>query len=158
MIILGIDPGLATTGYGFIDCGSQFLKLIDAGVVRTFSKQSFPDRLKKIYGDIASLISQYKPGELAIESVFYARNARAAIEMGHARGVIVLAAVQQDMRVVEYAARVVKQAIVGHGAASKQQVQRMVKELLHLELLPRPFDMADAIAIGLCHALRWTKC
>lgn len=154
MVVLGVDPGLERTGYAFISVVARKWQLLDAGIVRTQSGQQFPERLKTIYDGLSSLIEVHQPNELAVENLFYSQNPRAAIEMGHVRGVVILTAVLHAIPVIEYAARVIKKAVVGHGNASKQQVQKMVKELLHLEQLPKPYDMADAIAIALCHILR----
>ena len=154
MIIVGVDPGLAATGYAFIEKSEKFWHLIDAGVVHTTSRQIFPERLGKIYQVVADLIQQYQPEALSVERLFHAYNAKSAIDTGHARGVILLAAVHYHVPVFEYAATEVKQSVVGNGAASKQQVQFMVQKLLNLDSPPKPYDKADAIAISLCHAFR----
>jgi crossover junction endodeoxyribonuclease RuvC len=149
-IILGIDPGSHVTGYGLINAVAGRYDYLTSGHVRT-SGDALPQRLGQIYQAIDTLIGRHAPEEFAIEQVFMARNADSALKLGQARGVAMVAAVNHGLPVAEYSARQVKQAIVGQGAARKEQVQYMVARLLGLPGLPRT-DAADALGIALCHA------
>jgi crossover junction endodeoxyribonuclease RuvC len=154
MIVLGIDPGTLITGYGVIERGRGRTRLLGCGTIRNDSRQPLARRLKIIYTGICEVIDQFHPSECAIESAFYGKNAQSALKLGHARGVSMLAAVEQDIPTSEYSPREVKKAIVGKGNASKEQVQFMVKRLLNLSDMRMPVDASDAIAIALCHLQR----
>ena len=147
--ILGIDPGSRITGYGLIECSGQKLKYISSGCIRVQS-ENFPNRLRQIFSALTEIISEFQPHEMAIEQVFMHKNADAALKLGQARGAAICAVQCGDIPVFEYAARQVKQALVGKGNAEKQQVQHMVKILLGIkgEL---QMDASDALAISLCH-------
>ena len=151
--VLGIDPGSRITGYGFVDCveGQRSAPpiYVASGCVRPKAK-AFPERLAEIYRGVSQLIVLYEPQMLSIEEVFMARNPQSALKLGQARGVAIAAAVAHDLPVAEYAARRVKQVVVGTGGASKTQVQHMVRVLLKLPAAP-PEDAADALAIAICH-------
>ena len=147
--ILGIDPGSRLTGYGLIYVRGRSLEYCASGCIRT-SGDALPARLGQIYRSVAELIEQYHPTEFAIENVFLARNAQSALKLGQARGVAIAAAVAADLPIFEYAARQVKQAVVGTGRANKEQVQHMVKVILDLAGTPQA-DAADALAIAVCH-------
>lgn len=151
MIILGIDPGIAIVGYGFIECKGNNFKVIDYGAITTDSKTIFPERLKLVYDELSNLIQKYKPDDFAIEELFYNKNAKTVIKVGQARGVEVLAAVNQGLPIYEYTPLQIKQAVVGYGRAEKHQVQQMVKLLLNLNEIPKPDDVADALAVALTH-------
>lgn len=151
MIILGIDPGIAIVGYGVIQCKGNHFKTIDYGCITTDSSLLFPERLKIVYNEIIKIIDKYKPEDLAIEELFFNKNAKTAIKVGQARGVEILAAVNRNMDVYEYTPLQIKQAIVGYGRAEKHQVQEMVKVLLNLKEIPKPDDVADALAVAICH-------
>ena len=151
MIILGIDPGLATTGYGVVKKEGNSFKLIDYDTITTSSDRTDVDRLSQLYEELLSLIDKYNPEHIAVEELFFNKNVKTAIRVGQARGVILLAGAQQSINVAEYTPLQVKQAVVGYGRASKQQVQQMVKALLNLEKIPKPDDAADALAISICH-------
>lgn len=151
MIILGIDPGLATTGYGVVKKEGNSFKLIDYDTITTSSDRTDVDRLSQLYEELLSLIDKYNPEHIAVEELFFNKNVKTAIRVGQARGVILLAGAQQSINVAEYTPLQVKQAVVGYGRASKQQVQQMVKALLNLEEIPKPDDAADALAISICH-------
>ncbi len=155
MIILGIDPGSVITGYGVIEARGRDCRLLDFGVVRTGSRKALSDRLKVIYDGLCGVIDQHRPEMLAIETAFGGRFPRAALVLGHARGVALLAAANRGLQVWEYAPREVKMAIVGAGGASKQQVQGMVRAILNLDRDPgrEPMseDASDAVAVALCH-------
>lgn len=149
-LILGIDPGSIKTGFGIISHEAGRSEYITSGVIR-LPRKSLPERLKVIHDSVAEIVEQYCPQELAIEEVFMARDAQAAIKLGQARGAAIVACVNREMPVFEYAAKSIKQAVVGTGSADKQQVQHMVKALLKLPAAPAE-DAADALAAALCHA------
>lgn len=148
--ILGIDPGLASTGYGIIEQRGQRLTLVTYGVVSTKPTQALPIRLKEIHQAIRRVLKVHKPDMIAIEQLFFAKNAKTAFAVGQARGVIFLALAGSTAQTVEYTPLQVKQAVVGYGQADKRQVQKMVRLLLGLRQLPRPDDAADALAIAIC--------
>ena len=152
MIVLGIDPGLATLGWGVIELERGRQKLVDYSCILTTPQQSFPDRLKQIGDDMRMLLKTYKPDEIAFEELFFARNVTTALTVGAARGVAIAACAAYTDQLYEYTPMQVKQAIVGYGKAEKQQIQQMVKLLLHMDHIARPDDAADAIAIALTHA------
>lgn len=147
--ILGIDPGSRLTGFGVLDFDGDQASYIASGAVRS-PDGSFPDRLKQIFLSVGEIVSQYQPDIVAIESVFMARNAGSALKLGHARSAALCATFAFDVEVFEYAPREIKQAVVGTGSASKEQVQHMVVSLLQLEGIPSS-DAADALAAALCH-------
>jgi len=151
MIILGIDPGIAIVGYGIIECKGNHFKAIDYGAITTESNVLFPNRLKHIYDELSNLIKYYNPCDLAIEELFFNKNVKTAMKVGQARGVEVLAAINQNLDIYEYTPLQIKQAIVGYGRADKNQVQQMIKILLNLEDIPKPDDVADALAAAVCH-------
>ncbi len=148
--ILGIDPGSRTTGFGLIDVEGSRMRMVVAGCVRCVAGD-FPSRLKIVYDGIVEVVTEYRPDEMAVEEVFVHKNANAALKLGQARGAAICAGLSRELPVFEYAARRVKQALVGKGGADKHQVQHMVKVLLncHDEL---PTDASDALAVALCHA------
>ena len=150
MIILGIDPGSRITGFGVINTVGAKNEYIASGCIR-IKGDDLPDRLNQVYDGVSEVIRTYCPQEMAIEQVFMARNADSALKLGQARGVAIVAGTQQGVPVHEYAARLVKQAVVGKGSADKTQVQHMVRHILKLPGLPQA-DAADALAIALCHA------
>ncbi len=152
MIILGIDPGTATTGYGVIENEKGETKYVDYGCILTKSTESLENRLVSIFDELTKIIKKFKPEMAAVEELFFASNAKTAISVGHARGVILLACSKEKVPVYEYTPLQVKQAICGYGRADKQQVQKMVKALLSLEEIPKPDDAADGLAIAICCA------
>lgn len=149
-IILGIDPGSRVTGYGVIRQTGRQLDYLGSGAIRT-SVEDLPTRLKRIYAGVTEIITQFQPDMFAIEQVFMAKNADSALKLGQARGTAIVAAVNHGLPVFEYAARLVKQTVVGTGAAEKAQVQEMVTRLLRLSAQPQA-DAADALAIAITHA------
>lgn len=151
MRILGIDPGLRCTGYGVIDVAGRRTGVVQCGTIRTNADHSFARRLQTIYDDISDIIREYEPDEFAIEEAFYSKNAKTALQLGHVRGVAMLAAVHTDLPVSEYSAKKIKMAITGRGGASKEQVQFMVTRMLGLKEPPKPMDVSDALACALCH-------
>lgn len=152
MIILGIDPGTATTGYGVIESEKGKIKEIAYGCVLTKSTESLETRLITIFDELTEIIKKFKPEMVAVEELFFASNTKTAISVGHARGVILLACSKAKVPVYEYTPLQVKQAICGYGRGDKQQIQKMVKALLNLEEVPKPDDAADGLAIAICHA------
>ena len=149
-IILGIDPGSRITGYGLIWIEGSKQGCIEHGTIRTIS-ENFSDRLHEIYSQLKTIIQTYQPSEAAIEQVFVQKNVQSALKLGQARGAAIVAMASEGLFVAEYSAREIKQATVGYGAASKEQMQHMVSSLLQLKSTP-PSDAADALAIALCHA------
>lgn len=152
MIILGIDPGTAITGFGVIDCHNGQSELVDAGVIRTPTKQALQLRLQTIFAELSDLIKQHKPEHAAIEQLYFAKNVTTAISVSHARGVALLALANAGLEAVDYTPLQVKQALTGYGRAEKNQIQEMVKTILKLKSVPKPDDAADALAIAICHA------
>ena len=157
MIILGIDPGTAVTGFGVIEVISNKLKLVDFGIIKTDRKHKLPIKLKTIYDGISEIIATHKPDYMAIEDVFYSENVKTALVIGHARGVSILAAINKEIPVGEYSPREVKQSVVGNGAAAKEQVAYMVKKILNLDGTPKPLDASDALGIAICHFNRYNR-
>ncbi len=151
MRILGVDPGSVVLGFGVLESNGGGCRLVDFGCLRLSSKEAFPQRLKRIYDEVSRVIELYQPDQFVIEDLFHAHNVQAALKMGHARGVAILAAVNHAIPTSEYSPREIKLSVVGNGAASKQQVQHMVGQLLHLQQLPEPLDASDALAVALCH-------
>lgn len=148
--ILGIDPGSRVTGYGLIDSHRGRIRYVDSGCIRT-GVGALPQRLKVIFQNIRELSQQHQPEVIAIEQVFMHRNADSALKLGQARAAAMCAVFDQDLPVFEYAARQVKQSVVGRGGADKTQVQHMVRVLLNLQANPQ-MDASDALAVALCHA------
>ncbi len=151
MRVLGIDPGTLTSGYGIVTEEDHKLFHVVSGGISPSAKQPFPKRLGKIYDELERIIGKYKPQAVVIEDLFVSNNIKAALKLGHARGVAILAAVNSGLPVFEYAPAEVKQAVVGTGKAEKKQVQHMVKTLLDLPKAPHPADAADALASAICH-------
>jgi crossover junction endodeoxyribonuclease RuvC len=149
--IFGIDPGSDRTGYGCVEHIGGRHVLVICGSLAGPSNAAFPDKLRAIHSGLAALLSHHRPDCVAIENIFYARNVRSALKLGHARGVALLAASEAGLPVVEYAPAEIKRAVVGYGRAEKHQVQQMVKLLLGLDAPPAPHDVADALAVALCH-------
>ena len=152
MIILGIDPGVATIGFGVIDATRQANRLIQYGTITTPAGIPLSQRLLQISRDMDELISTFRPDEMAIEELFFNTNITTGISVAHARGIILLAAYRGGVRVFEYTPLQVKQAVVGYGRAEKKQVIDMVKRILNLPSAPKPDDAADAVALAICHA------
>lgn len=151
MIILGIDPGLAMTGYAvIIKQKRQNLKAVTWGVIETEKETPLEKRLETIHIDLTNLINKYNPDLTVVESIFFAKNVKTALSVAHARGVVLLTAKLQKVRILELTPLQVKSRITNYGAASKQQVQFMVKKLLKLNSLPKPDDAADALALAIC--------
>ncbi len=157
MIVLGVDPGTATTGYGVVARGGDgAVSLVECGVIRTDARAELPQRLREIYDGIVEVIGRHSPDLVAVEGIFYGKNVRTTVVLGHARGAILLAATLRDLPVAEYSPSEVKNAIVGTGRATKEQVQFMVQRLLRLKSPPRPSDAADGVAVALTHCYAGT--
>lgn len=152
MIILGIDPGYAIVGWGVIEYTANRFTVVDYGAVTTEAGTPFNDRLKEVYDGIDSIMKRYSPEALSIEKLFYNTNAKTVIDVAQARGVINLAAVQNNIPIFEYTPLQVKQSVVGYGRAEKKQVQEMTRVILKLAKIPKPDDTADALAMAICHA------
>lgn len=154
MLVLGIDPGTAITGYGLVRGDRPGAPtLVECGVIRTRARQPLASRLAEIYDGVCQIISQHGPTILSIEDVFYSKNVRTTVVLGHARGVIMLAAQQRGLAIHEYPPAAIKKAVVGNGAASKEQVQFMVTRLLRLKSAPSPSDASDGVAAALTFLL-----
>ena len=153
MLILGIDPGTAVTGFGLVRSGVTN-ELVECGVIRTRAEQPLADRLFEISEGVREVIARHHPDAMAIEDVFYAKNVRTTVVLGHARGVILLAGREANLEIHEYPPAEIKKAVVGNGAATKQQVQFMVAKLLRLKSAPQPADAADGVAAALTCAMR----
>lgn len=149
MVILGIDPGLANVGYGVIDAGDRGTVALDWGTIQTDASMALPDRLKLIYDQVADLISKHKPGQIALERLFFNCNVKSAADVYQARGVILLAAAQANMPVIELTPQQIKMAVTGSGSATKAQMLAAVRRILKLPYLPTA-DTADALAVALC--------
>lgn len=152
MRIFGIDPGSNRTGYGCVDADGSRHRLVLCGAFAAPSHATFPEKLLAIHDELAVLLSRCRPECVAIESIFHAKNVRSALRLGHARGVAVLAAVEAGLPVVEYTPAEIKRSIVGYGRAEKHQMQQMIRLLLGLETAPAPHDVADALAVAICHS------
>jgi len=149
--IFGIDPGSDRTGYGCIETAGGRHHLVVCGSLSAPARSTFPEKLKHVHAGLAALLTRYRPDCVAVESIFYARNVRSALKLGHARGVALLAAAEAGLAVSEYAPTEIKLAVVGYGRAEKHQVQQMIKLLLGLDAPPSSHDAADALAVALCH-------
>jgi crossover junction endodeoxyribonuclease RuvC len=150
--VLGIDPGIAIAGFGFIDKIGHKLIPVQYGAIKTEAHTPQEVRLQQIYDSACALMDKYKPDSVGVEKLFFNRNVSTAFSVGEARGVILLAAAQRGLPVAEYTPLQVKQAVVGYGKAEKRQVQEMVKMFLKLSAIPKPDDVADALAVAICHA------
>jgi len=150
VLVLGIDPGTAITGYGLVSEDDE-LELTTCGVITTPAKMALPDRLLIIHRDLSALIERYRPQAVAVEELFFSKNVRTAMSVGHARGVVLLAAAQAGLPIYHYKPAEIKQAVAGYGGANKAQIQEMVRLLLNLDSVPKPDDAADAVAVAICH-------
>lgn len=151
MRILGIDPGYAIVGYGIVDWDGNTYRVVHYGAIITDAKMLFPDRLEKIHSELCNLILTYQPDDIVFEELFFNKNVKTAITVAQARGVEVLTAKILRKDLYEYTPLQIKQALVGYGRAEKRQVQEMVKLILNLEKVPKPDDVADALAVAITH-------
>ena len=152
MRILGIDPGVATIGFGLVESNRAAVRLLQYGVITTPAGLPLSTRLRQISEDMTSLLEQFKPEEMAVEELFFTKNITTGISVAHGRGVILLAAERLGVPIFEYTPMQVKQAVAGYGGADKRQVMLMTQRLLNMREIPRPDDAADALAIAICHA------
>ncbi len=152
MVILGIDPGTATTGFGFIRVNGKKTEMIDYGCILTKTKTPLEERLEIIYNDIIKLIKKYKPQKMAVEELFFFKNAKTVISVSHSRGAVLLAGVKSGVEIFEYTPLEIKISLTGYGRADKLQMQKMVKLILGLKEIPKPDDAADALAVAICAA------
>lgn len=156
-IVLGIDCGIATTGWSIVMSEKNNFKAIDFGVIKTAKSENMPKRLKIIFDECEKLIKKFKPDEIAVESLFYFKNQKTVISVSQARGIILLCSEKNKRKVFDYTPLQVKMAICGYGKAQKDQVQRLVKMLFKLKSIPKPDDAADALAISYCHLINNTR-
>ncbi len=157
MRVLGVDPGTAVTGYGVIETengASGIGRLVECGVIRFTPRSPLPRRLHELHQHIAGLIARHRPGALALENAFYHRNVHTTLVLGHARGVILLAAEEAGLEIAQYPPATVKKTVAGAGGAPKAQIGRVVARLLRLKDAPKPADAADGVAVALTHVLR----
>ncbi|MBC8444823.1 MAG: crossover junction endodeoxyribonuclease RuvC [Chloroflexi bacterium] len=152
MLVLGLDPGLAITGYGLVrESSNGDLALVEYGAITTYAGQPMPDRLLAIDRELETLLLRYRPEVVAIEELFFCKNVTTALAVGQARGVAILGIARSGVPLYEYKPMVIKQAITGYGKAPKSQVQEMVRLLLNLAQVPQPDDAADGVAVAICH-------
>lgn len=151
MIVLGVDPGTRVTGYGVVASDGRTVSLLECGVIRTDPARPLAERLRAIHDGLSEVLDRHAADAMAVEGVFYSRNVRTTVLLGHARGAALLAAALRDLPVAEYSPAAVKSAVAGTGRASKEQVQYMVQTLLRLRHPPSPADAADGVAVALCH-------
>lgn len=151
MRVLGVDPGTAITGWGVVEGNGQTLTMTACGVITTAAGTPLPQRLQIIYNDLTQIIARWQPQDSAIEELFFSKNAKTALAVGHGRGAAMLALANANLPIAEYKPLEIKQAITGYGGADKHQMQQMVKLLLTLDDIPRPDDAADALAVAICH-------
>ena len=151
MLVLGVDPGIAITGWGVVSKDADDLHLVDYGTIDTSKNTPLPQRLQTIHRELGEIISQHRADAVAVEKLFFSKNVRTALTVGQARGVVLLAVAEGGVPLYEYTPLEVKQSVVGYGRATKDQVQQLVKLLLSLDFIPQPDDAADAIAVAICH-------
>lgn len=151
MIILGIDPGTATTGFGVIKWNDNHAELIDYGCIETAKNLPLATRLSEIINDLEDIITHWEPDEIAIEELFFSKNVKTAMHVAHARGAILQKAEERGCKIHEYKPNKIKEAVSGYGRAEKKQIQKMVQMILHMDEIPRPDDAADALAVAICH-------
>lgn len=154
MLVLGIDPGTATTGYGVVKGdGHGLVSLVECGVIHTRARDPLAARLQEIFDGVSELITRHRPDAMSVEDVFYAKNVRTTVVLGHARGVVLLAGQQAGIAIHELPPAEIKKAVVGNGAATKEQVQFMLTRLLRLKSVPQPSDAADGVAAALAYLM-----
>ena len=151
MRIIGIDPGLSCTGFGVIESSNNNLQVVDFGIIKTDAKDSLSKRLKTIYSDVKEIIENYSPSIMSIEDIFYGKNVKSALLLGHARSIPMVVSANYDMPLYEFSSRRIKQSLTGNGNATKDQVQFMVQKILLMSELPTPLDASDALAAAICY-------
>lgn len=153
MRILGIDPGLSVTGYGLVEFENAHLRLLEAGVIRPKVGDNLESKIHTIFANLNEIIADFRPDSIVLENLYsHYKHPKTAITMGHARGAVLLSAARNGIPVCCYGATKIKKSLTGNGYASKYQIQRAVKEILELEAMPKPADVADALAIAICHS------
>ena len=155
MLVLGVDPGSRVSGYGLVEKKNDQMTCIHAGTISSSGKIPFYERIYKIFHSASEIMTLYRPQELAIEDIFFAKNVKSALKIGHARGAVLIAAAQNGIKIFEYAPLEIKKSVVGYGRASKEQVRSMVQVILKLKTQPG-LDASDALATAICH-LNWTR-
>lgn len=155
MLVLGVDPGSNVTGYGLVEKEKSRLSCVDCGIVRPPAKSPFSQRIYHIFKELSDIMARFGPGEMAVEDLFYAKNVKSSLKLGHARGAIFVAAVQNKVKIYEYTPLEIKKSVVGYGRATKEQVRTMVKMILNLDTDPA-LDTTDALAAAICH-LHWQR-
>ena len=151
MRVLGIDPGSETTGWGVVEGDARTYRAIEYGTIKASPRERFAARLLKISDGVEALLARFRPDVCSVEEAFFAVNVKTALKLGQVRGVILVAAERAGVEIAEYAPRLIKQTVVGYGAAEKHQVQEMVRVLLRLASIPQPHDASDALALAICH-------
>ena len=149
--VIGVDPGLTITGFGILDYKGGQIRTVAFGTIKPPVKESLPNRLEYLNSHMTELLEKFEPNAFAIEDTFFSQNVKSALLLGQARGVLLLASASKGIPSMDYAPRKVKQSVVGNGAADKTQVQYMVQQILKMDEPPKPLDVSDALAIGLCH-------
>ena len=149
--VIGVDPGLTITGFGILDYKGGQIRTVAFGTIKPPVKESLPNRVEYLNTHMTELLEKFEPNAFAIEDTFFSQNVKSALLLGQARGVLLLAAASKGIPSMDYAPRKVKQSVVGNGAADKTQVQYMVQQILKMDEPPKPLDVSDALAIGLCH-------
>ena len=152
--ILGVDPGLQQTGLGFISAAGQDIRLLDNAILTTDANDPMAPRLRELFSGVQEALRKWQPQVVVVEKLIYARNAQVALKLGQARGVLLLAAELKNLPIAEYTPAEIKRAVTGSGAASKEQVHRMVKAILRAPQFSSPYDVTDALALAICHAHR----
>lgn len=155
MLVLGADPGSRATGYGLVEKHDNRLTCVHAGVIRSSGETPFYERIHKIFQSMTEIMAQYRPQEMAIEDIFFDKNIKSSVKLGHARGAVLIAAVQCGIRIFEYTPLEIKKSTVGYGRATKEQVRAMVQLILNLKYEPN-LDTSDALATAICH-LNWVR-
>ncbi len=155
--ILGIDPGYAIVGFGVLDYDGYSFRPVKYGAILTEADRPFPERIKTIYDDMGSIFHDFKPDCMAVEKLYFNSNQKTAINVAQARGVVILSGAERDIQIAEYTPLQVKQSVVGYGRAEKSQMMEMTRQLLGLAEVPKPDDVADALAVAICHGhtVRW---
>jgi|TARA_B100000959_G_scaffold62811_1_gene66179 crossover junction endodeoxyribonuclease RuvC len=149
--VIGVDPGLSITGFGILDYKGGQIRTVAFGTIKPPVKESLANRLEYLNSHMTELLEKFEPNDFAIEDTFFSQNVKSALLLGQARGVLLLAAASKGIPTMDYSPRKVKQSVVGNGAADKKQVQYMVQQILEMKEPPKPLDVSDALAIGLCH-------
>jgi crossover junction endodeoxyribonuclease RuvC len=155
MLVLGVDPGSKVTGFGLVEKKGHEMFFIHAGTIRTPPKSPFYERIHEIFRSVTEIMTQFRPQEMALEDVFFAKNVKSALKIGHARGAVLIAALQCGVKIFEYTPLEIKKSVVGYGRASKEQVRAMTEVILNLRIQP-DLDASDALATAICH-LNWTR-